>query len=580
MSLFGSLYTGVSGLSAQSQATAMISNNIANVNTVGFKRSEAAFYSLVTTEGRSTRYSPGTVSVNRIQRVTQQGPIQQSSSATDTSISGNGFYAIKRDSDPSGLSPYLYTRNGQFSEDAQGFLVNTAGFYLFGWPLDQNGALPSNQGDLTSLVPVDVAFLGGLTRPTTDAELALNLDSAEPDKLLANAPTAPPDFTRAITMYDSLGNDQPVTFEFVKTYGPQGTSASVINNTTATTNLVNDLGISDLDQFTIGADGVPFLTMRVNNSGAAAIPGITDVQTIGDVINAINTAAGGVTAFLGNHGELVFQRDDFLGGAAQTIDIANVGAGTALSGLGMTAGSYASDDLTGGTYSNGNPTDSPPYSLGDFPAPQYLPGDTLYNARGWWQVKAIDPNNNVMSTGLINFTPNGTINALNDSSGNIDIELSAINWGNGSALQNINVDIERFSQFAGNFTVLFADQNGAELGLRTGVEIDREGFVIAQFSNGASSKLYKLPLITFSNPDGLQEVSGTAYSETDLSGQENLREAGTGGAGFIEPSTLEISNVDLADEFAKLIISQRAYSANTKVITTVDQMTEDLLRLR
>src|SRR5690606_23435907 len=111
MSLFGSLYTGVSGLSAQSQSTAMIANNIANVNTVGFKRSEAAFYSLVTTEGRASRYSPGTVSVNRIQRVDQQGPIQQSISSTDTSISGNGFYAVKRDNVANGLSEFLYTRN-------------------------------------------------------------------------------------------------------------------------------------------------------------------------------------------------------------------------------------------------------------------------------------------------------------------------------------------------------------------------------------------------------------------------------------------------------------------------------------
>ena len=581
MSLFGSLYTGVSGLSAQSQATAMISNNIANVNTVGFKRSEAAFFSLVTTEGRTSRYSPGTVSVNRIQRVDQQGPIQQSISTTDTSISGNGFYAVKRDTDQSGLSPYLYTRNGQFSEDAQGFLVNTAGFYLFGWPLDQNGNLPSNQGDLTSLVPIDVAFLGGLTRPTTSAELALNLDSVEPDNLLTNALTAPPDFSRAITMYDSLGNAQPVTFEFVKTYGPQGTAASIINNTSATTNLVDDLGITNLNQFTIAIDGgAPFLTLRVDNTNTAPIVGVTDVQTIGDVINAINAAAGGVTAFLGNNGELVIQRDNFVGGAAQSVDLANVGPGTALAGLGLTAGTFASNNLTAAPYQNGTPGDAPPYSTGDFPAPQYLPGDTLYNARGWWQVRAIDPNNNVLTTGLINFTPNGTINALPDSDGNRDIELAGIDWGNGSALQTIEVDISRFSQFSGNFTVLFADQNGAELGLRTGVDIDREGFVIARFSNGATSRLYKLPLVTFSNDNGLQEVSGTAYSETELSGEENLREAGTGGAGFIEPSTLEISNVDLADEFAKLIVSQRAYSANTKVITTVDQMTEELLRLR
>jgi flagellar hook protein FlgE len=78
----------------------------------------------------------------------------------------------------------------------------------------------------------------------------------------------------------------------------------------------------------------------------------------------------------------------------------------------------------------------------------------------------------------------------------------------------------------------------------------------------------------------LTEVSGTAYSESEESGEENLREAGSGGAGFVEPSTLEASNVDLADEFARLIVSQRAFGAGTKVITTVDQMTEDLLRLR
>jgi flagellar hook-basal body protein len=589
MSLFGSLYTGVSGLSAQSQSTAMISNNIANVNTVGFKRSEAAFYSLVTTEGRSTRYSPGTVSVNRIQRVNQQGPIQQSISSTDTSISGNGFFAVKRDTDASGLSQYLYTRNGQFSEDAEGFLRNTAGFYLFGWQLDQNGDLPANSGDLTSLVPVDVAFLGGLTRPTTTAELALNLDADEVDETLANALNSAPDFTRGVTMYDSLGNGQTVTFEFTKTYGPQATAASTISSMDASTLLVADLGATNGDQFDIALEtnaGAAIRFTIVSGTPAAA----NEVQTIGDLINAINngvtgfgspayTPPDGATAFLGNDGELVIQRDQFTGGGTNILTLSNF-TGTPLASLGLTATTYASNDLSGASYANGTPADAPPYSSEAFPAVQFLPGTSAYNARGWWQVKAIDPNNNTLTTGLINFDPNGTMNAIPDNNGNIDINLTGIDWGNGSALQSIDVDIERFSQFSGNYTVLFSDQNGAELGLRTGVDIDREGFVIARFSNGATSRLYKLPLVTFSNPNGLQEVSGTAYTETGESGQENLREAGTGGAGFIEPSTLEISNVDLADEFAKLIISQRAYSANTKVITTVDQMTEDLLRLR
>ena len=209
-----------------------------------------------------------------------------------------------------------------------------------------------------------------------------------------------------------------------------------------------------------------------------------------------------------------------------------------------------------------------------------MPGDPTYNSRGWWNVTIRDPSNNELTTGLVNFNGDGTINASPDIDGNIDIELNQIDWNNGSELQNIAVDIERFSQFSSDYTVLFSDQDGAELGLRTGIEIDREGFVIAQFSNGASATLYKLPLVTFANANGLAEVSGTAYTETEDSGEENLREAGSGGAGFIEPSTLENSNVDLADEFALLIVAQRAYSAGTKVINTVDQMTQELLQLR
>lgn len=586
MSLFGSLFTGVSGLSSQSQATAMIANNIANVNTVGFKRSEAAFFSLVTTEGRSSRYSPGTVSVERIQRVDQQGPIQSSISSTDASISGNGFYAVKRDSLDSALSEYLYTRNGQFSEDAQGFLRNSAGFYLYGWPIDANGALPANQGDLDSLVPVDVAFLGGLTRPTTTAELSVNLDSGEVDNTLANALTSATDFQRGLTVYDSLGNPQPITFQFTKTYGPMATAGGLRANLTAATELVANMGLTDGEQFSVTSDTGTTVTYEVWD-GVGVAPA-NAVRTVGDLLDGINTTFDGdLVAFLGNNGEVVVQRLAFQGGAANTLDIVDIGAGTAVNGIFGIAGpiNETSDDLNSATYDNGGPLDTPPYSGETFPAMQNLPnatppGNIAYNHRGWWQVTIIDPNNNQLTRGLINFNGNGTINALQDTDGNIDIALSQINWGNGSQLQDIDIDISRFSQFSSDYTVLFSDQNGAELGLRTGIEIDREGLVIARFSNGATSALYKLPLVTFANVNGLQEVSGTAYTETEESGEENLREAGTGGAGFLEPATLEISNVDLADEFAKLIITQRAYSANTRVINTVDQMTEDLLRLR
>lgn len=675
MSLFGSLFTGVSGLGAQSQSTAMIANNIANVNTIGFKRSEAAFYSLVTSEGRSSRYSPGTVAVNRVQRVNQQGPIQQTGSTTDAAISGNGMFAVKREANAD--QEFLYTRSGSFSEDANGQLRNTAGFALYGWPIDANGDIPSASGDLISLQPVNVAFLGGLTRPTSNGEISLNLNADEIDSTLAGVSTSPPDFTRGLTVYDSLGSAQVLTFQYTKTYGPSGTSAGTVGDLAATDNLVTGLGMTVGNQFSMAVDGGPASTFTV-----------TSTSTVNDIISFVNSLPG-AQAFLGNDGELVFQRTEFRGGNTQFLTTTNV-IGTPLSALGMQAGIFESNDLSTATiqatgttagltpattmaslgllvgdtltfnldgsptpstytvaggdtiatvqafidgvtgvpgsasidgtghlqvehsrlspldarigfggvnvaaalgftttqtyyaagYANGSVADDPDYSSGGFPAPQSLPGDASYNSRGWWNLRIVDPNNNTVSNGLINFNSDGSLNATQDGQGNIDLNLTNINWGAGPEPQDIDIDIERFSQFAGNYNVIYSDQNGAELGLRTGVEITREGFVVARFSNGASTNLYKLPLITFANMNGLTEVSGTAYSENELSGEENLREAGTGGAGFLEASTIESSNVDLADEFAKLIVSQRAFSANTKVITTVDQMTEELLRLR
>ncbi|MCB9982323.1 MAG: flagellar hook-basal body complex protein [Rhodospirillales bacterium] len=582
MGLFGSLFTGVSALFAQSQNTAIISNNIANISTTGFKRSEAAFESLVTSQSRLSTYSPGTVTANRLQRVDQQGALQQTASTTDAAISGNGFFPVKRSTDAG--QEFLYTRAGQFSEDSQGLLRNAAGFVLYAWPIDANGTLPANQGDLTSLVPADVAFLGGLTRPTSNAELAINLDASTPDQTLAAAVTGAADFSRGITVFDSLGSAQVLTLEYTKTYGPQATAGGSIGSLLATDNLITDLGLTPADTFNISTELGGPLTLTVV-AGAPAVAG--DVQTINDIITEINAAGIGASAFLGNDGELVIQRDEFTGGAANTLTLAN-GVGTPLTGLGLVAGAFASDDLSGAApnYDNGLFADSPPYSnsggtdTNTFPTFQFLPGDAQYNNRGWWQLNIKHPDGTSLSRGMMNFNGDGTLNALPDNSGSIDINLTQIDWNNGSEAQNIDIDIERFSQFSGNFDVIFSDQNGAELGLRTGVEIDRDGVVIARFSNGASADLYKVPLITFANANGLTEVSGTAYSENQDSGEENLREAGTGGAGFVEPSTLEASNVDLADEFARLIISQRAFGAGTRVINTVDQMTEDLLRLR
>ena len=596
MGLFGSLFTGVSALFAQSQNTAVISNNIANLNTVGFKRSEVAFESLVTSQSRSSTYSPGTVTANRLQQVNQQGALQQTASTTDAGVSGNGFFAVKREN--SDTQEFLYTRAGQFSEDSQGLLRNAAGFVLYAWPLDSNGNLPANQGDLTSLVAADVAFLGGLTRPTSSAELAINLNASEVDETLDAADTSAADFTRGLTVFDSLGGSQVLTFEFTKTYGPHATAAGTRSDLLATNNLISDLGMSDGDTFTVATThntgNIGPITFEVDDGGGVGA-GNTAVETVADIIDGINAAFAGIagaTAYLGNDGEFFIAHNDFQADPNDETLVLEDTNGTPLNDIGITlvpAGgpqTFTSNNLNGVSatsltpYDNGTPGDSPAYSGDEFPAFQNFPGSTAYNQRGWWQLDILHPDGTVESRGLLNFNQDGTLNAAQDTDGNIDINLTQINWGNGSEAQNIDIDIERFSQFTGNYDVIFSDQNGAELGLRTGIEITREGRIVARFSNGASSDLYQAPLITFANSNGLTEVSGTAYTESEDSGEENLREAGEGGAGFVEPSTLEGSNVDLADEFAKLIIAQRAYGAGTRLVNTVDQMTEDLLRLR
>lgn len=586
MSLFGALFTGVSALSAQSQSMAMISNNIANVNTTGFKRTEAAFYSLVTSQSRLSRYSPGTVAVNRQQRVDQQGPIQQTSSSTDAAISGNGFFPVKRDNTDE--DEFLYTRNGSFSEDSQGLLRNTAGFVLYAWALDADGNLPAAQGDLTSLVPADVAFLGGLTRPTSTADLSINLDaSQEPyNSHLFTTPTTLPipstqqaHFSRTLRVFDSLGTAQDLNIEYRKVVGPMAHATTGAFGYALDDNLINTTsapGLANGNAFTITAGGVGPVTFTVVSGTPAAA---TEVQTVSDLINRVNAQfPNQLEARLNSEGRLVFQTVD----PTATIAFAET-SGTPLTGLNTL--SIIQDPDADGTPLTFEP-EAPiqgPYTGTAYPSQSDFPtfsNVTNPNTQGWWEATIYHPDGSVVSQGLLNFNGDGSLNAAPDSNGDIGISLTGIDWGNGADPQDLQINIDRFSQFAGNYNVIFSDQNGAELGLRTGVQIDREGFVIARFSNGASATLYKIPMVTFANSNGLQEVSGTAYKETQESGANNLREAGAGGAGMIEPSTTENSNVDLADEFAKMIVTQRAYSAGTKIINTADQMTEELLRLR
>jgi len=122
--------------------------------------------------------------------------------------------------------------------------------------------------------------------------------------------------------------------------------------------------------------------------------------------------------------------------------------------------------------------------------------------------------------------------------------------------------------------------NGSTVGAVLRAEVAEDGKVSAIFDNGQIRLLGQIGIATFPNPDGLDAVTGNAYVETSRSGEYSVKQPKLGGAGSVESYALEASNVDLATEFTNLIVTQRAYSASSKVITTSDQMLDELINIK
>ncbi|HEX7104831.1 MAG TPA: flagellar hook protein FlgE [Acidothermaceae bacterium] len=433
MSIFGAMFSGVSGLNAQSQSLGMISDNIANVSTVGYKGSVSRFSTLVTTAASKTTFSPGGVQSNTTQLIDRQGLLQASSSPTDVAIVGRGFFVVNESNAPGLGDEFFYTRAGSFNPDQDGFLVNTAGLYLMGWPTDPNG-VPNvgNLTSLTSLQPVSVAGIAGSAVTTTTASLGANLPATA-----ANGATE----TVTVKIFDSLGVEHNLQFTYTK---------------------------------------------QSANTWRLSVQNPTD---------AISGTTSGTVAFNGGADlDVVFNGDGTLAG-------------------------YDTD--TDGTVDTGT-----------------LPNVAI---SGW-------------TTGAVDST--------------IAVNMGTQNQADG------------LTQYANDFTTYFINQNGVRFGTFSGVTIDENGIVTALFDNGETTAIYKLPLATFANPNGLQAVSGNLYRESDTSGQVLLNEAGTGNAGGVSPNSLESANVDIATEFTNMIITQRAYSASAKIITTADDMIDELIRIK
>ena len=200
---------------------------------------------------------------------------------------------------------------------------------------------------------------------------------------------------------------------------------------------------------------------------------------------------------------------------------------------------------------------------------------------------------NPIATGTMTFNSDGSLATAACTDGTSQTGVTAgsvkmiIPWAAASGLspQSITMNMGTISgtngvtQFDTASSLISAKVDGAVYGNVTGLSIGTDGVVSANFSNGLSQSVFKIPLATFANPDGLAGVSGNAYSSTPGSGVPVLNAAQTGGAGSFNQKELEGSTVDLATEFTNLITAQRAYSASSKIVTTASEMLDQLLQI-
>ncbi|MGY4472785.1 flagellar hook protein FlgE [Bradyrhizobium sp. USDA 3364] len=203
MSLTGALSSAISALNAQSQSLAMISDNISNADTTGYKTTSAMFEDLVTASNSATSYTSGGVTVSGRANITQQGLLSATTNATDVAIQGSGFFVTTNATSGGTTS---YTRNGAFTTDNLGYLVNN-GNYLEGWRTDADGNIVGN-ASAASLGPINTQVASTSGSATTKTTVAANLPA---DAAVGTT------FNSSMTVYDSLGTASTIQIDWEKT---------------------------------------------------------------------------------------------------------------------------------------------------------------------------------------------------------------------------------------------------------------------------------------------------------------------------------------------------------------------------
>jgi flagellar hook protein FlgE len=450
-----SMFAGVSGLNASGTQISIISDNIANVNTPGFKTSRAEFQDVLSGNlggvGGAGQVGAGT-RVDGVNQNFTQGSLESTNVTTDLAVDGDGFFMVQ---DTTGR---YYTRAGMFRLDNQQVLVNEQAQNLLGFGIT-NG-VPNG-----SLGIIDLSAVSNLPSPTANVDINVNLDPGA--QIITAAfdhldPANTSNYQTGIQVFDSLGSSHSVQVYFRRT----GSNAW---------DWFAGTQRADLDMTGLG----------MSQGGAAAQTQFVVAQS----------------------GSLTFDTDGTL--------------------------------LTESNTALAVPRDAD----GD----GVLDAGTAATAQTWpWSGGAAG---------------------------------AAIAFDFGTPVSAGGTGADMTTQFGSGSFMRMVDQDGYGSGALRTFSIEDDGSVVGSFSNGQTALLAQIALARFASPDGLDRTGRNNYLETVESGQAIIGAPETSSFGKVRSGFLEQSNTDLADQFVKLIISQRAFQANTRTISTTNEMLSQLVQL-
>ena len=600
MGIFDALNTAVGGLQAQSFALQNISGNIANASTVGYKGIDTAFEDLIPDSLTPNKQVAGGVTALAQQTITTQGTVSGTTVATNIAINGDGFFSVQQ---PTGVTDNVptfngvtdYTRRGDFQVNANGNLVNGAGYYLMGVAVDPKTGNPL--GNVPTVLQFQNNFIPA--QATTAIQYAANLPTVPVTSASSTATAGTITAAGGLNQADFIGNNPVVAGTAPQPYvNASVTGGTALDNASApitSATLLSALptpiagGAVVVNGQTITFSSSPTsLTSPYNIDTTGGTVGnlLTAIDTItGNTGPASSITSGAVTLNTGLNNDLkvtsdtsgVFAELGFTSLPAAT----RTGGGTVGTGfvIGSDVTTFDNESISGGAVtvynSAGTPinvqlrwamTDSASLGAG--------------HSNTWNFFYQNDPSatgNNVAWTNVgQNFTFNVNGNLTSPAGGSVTIPNVSVS---GQTLGNLALNfssgaLTQFSSTGGNATIGQITQNGFAAGQLQSVAINNSGLVVGTFSNGQNIDLASITLSHFNGTNYLKALDGGAYAVTDQSGPAIL-----GASGTISGSSLEGSNTDIADEFTKLIVTQQAYSANTKVITTANDMVQSLLNV-